>query len=120
MVDIKPDNIKVDYQHDDQGIIITKTQLTDLENAAYIPNDRYLKGVLMGNEDWHSPEAASRSKLGKPSDMYSFGLVVCSRPSTQSHLSNLGFSVSTPTSTISCSAKTPTSTNASKPAHCRI
>jgi serine/threonine protein kinase len=120
MLDIKPDNIKADYREDDEGMIITKTQLTDLENAAYLPNDRYLKSMLMGNEAWRSPEAVFRSKLGKPSDMYSFGLVVCSRPSTQSHLSNLGFSVSTPASTISSSAKTPTSTNVSRPAHCRI
>lgn len=79
MLDIKPDNIKIDCRDEDEEMIITKTQLTDLENAAFLPNGTYLRGMLIGNEDWRSPEAALRSKLGKPSDLYSFGLVVCSQ-----------------------------------------
>ncbi|KAJ8113983.1 hypothetical protein OPT61_g4029 [Boeremia exigua] len=74
-VHIKPDNIMLDY-HDDGGeLVVGKVQLTDLDNAAYLPNGRYIKGMVAGNENWRSPEAFFRGKLSKPADMFSFGIV---------------------------------------------
>jgi hypothetical protein len=66
----------VDYHHDEEELVLEKVQLTDLENAAYLPNGRYIKGMIAGNENWRSPEAFFKSKLGKPADVFSFGIVV--------------------------------------------
>ncbi|KAF1842332.1 kinase-like protein [Cucurbitaria berberidis CBS 394.84] len=74
-LDIKADNIMVDYHHDKEKMIVEKVQLTDLDNAAYLPNSRYIKGMLAGNENWRSPEAFFKSKISKPADMFSFGIV---------------------------------------------
>jgi len=78
MLDIRPNKIMVDYRDVDEKMMIKNVQLNDLDNAAYLPNGRYLNGMLIRNEDWRSPEAAFKIKVGKPTDMYSFGLVVCS------------------------------------------
>jgi serine/threonine protein kinase len=51
-------------------------QLADLENAAYLPPGRCIKGMLAGNEDWRSPEAHFKGELNKPADVFSFGAVV--------------------------------------------
>jgi serine/threonine protein kinase len=80
MLDIKPANIMVDHRDVEEKMMVKNVQLTDLNNAAYLPNGRQLNGMLIGNEDWRSPEAAFKSKVGKPTDIYSFGLVVCSQP----------------------------------------
>jgi hypothetical protein len=66
----------VDCKHGDQGIILEGVQLTDLENAAYLPDGKCVKGLLAGNDNWRSPEAHFKGKLSKPSDVFSFGLVV--------------------------------------------
>lgn len=120
MLDIKPATIMVDYREVDEKMMIKNVQLTDVNNAAYLPNGRNLNGMLIGNKNWRSPEAAFKSKVGEPTDLYSFGLVVCSQSRHTHIFLNLEFSVSTPTSVISFSARTPTSTNTSEPAHCRI
>lgn len=46
MTDIKPDNIMVNCKHEDQTTTVVDVQLTDLENAAYIPERRCIKGML--------------------------------------------------------------------------
>lgn len=56
--------------------MVEQVQLTDLENAAYLPKGRCIKGMLAGNDNWRSPEAHFKGELNKPSDMFSFGLVV--------------------------------------------
>lgn len=61
---------------DSQGTIIEKVQITDLENAAYLPKGRCIKGMLPGNDNWRSPEGHFKGELQKPSDMFSFGAVV--------------------------------------------
>jgi serine/threonine protein kinase len=66
----------VDYHRDESKMVLEKVQLTDLDNAAYLPNGRYIKGMLAGNENWRSPEAFFKSKISKPADMFSFGIVV--------------------------------------------
>jgi hypothetical protein len=66
----------VDYHHDEEKMVLENVQLTDLDNAAYLPNGRYIKGMIAGNENWPSPEAFFKSKISKPADMFSFGIVV--------------------------------------------
>jgi serine/threonine protein kinase len=56
---------------------LKKVQITDVDNAAYLPKGRYIKGMLAGNENWRSPEAFFKSKISKPADVFSFGIVVC-------------------------------------------
>ncbi|KAL6158224.1 hypothetical protein ACJQWK_07989 [Exserohilum turcicum] len=74
-LDIKADNIMVDYHEDKKEVVINTVRLTDLDNAAYLPNGRYIQGMLAGNANWRSPEAFLKSKLNKPTDMFSFGVV---------------------------------------------
>jgi len=75
-LDVKPDNILVNYRHVDQDVVVEQVQISDLENAAYLPRPRCIKGMLAGNDDWRSPEGHFKGELNKPSDLYSFGLVV--------------------------------------------
>jgi serine/threonine protein kinase len=73
---IKPDNIMADYHGEGESIVIEKVQLTDLENAGYLPKGRCIKGMLAGNDNWRSPEAHLKGELNKPADGFSFGIVV--------------------------------------------
>ncbi|KAH3916541.1 hypothetical protein HBH56_060020 [Parastagonospora nodorum] len=74
-LDVKPNNILVNHRHMDQEVVIEKVQISDLENAAYLPKPRCIKGMLAGNDNWRSPEGHFKGELNKPSDLYSFGLV---------------------------------------------
>lgn len=80
VVDIKPDNILVDSRHDGDAPTDSQVQLADLENAAYLPRGRCIKGMLAGNEDWRSPEAHFKGELSKAADVFSFGAVVSTPP----------------------------------------
>ncbi|CAN9080763.1 unnamed protein product [Alternaria alternata] len=73
-LDVKPDNILVNYRHVDQDVVVEQVQISDLENAAYLPKPRCIKGMLAGNDNWRSPEGHFKGELNKPSDLYSFGL----------------------------------------------
>jgi serine/threonine protein kinase len=66
----------VDYHHNEEEMVLEKVQLTDLDNAAYLPHSRYIKGIVAGNKNWRSPEAFFKSKLSKPADIFSFGIIV--------------------------------------------
>lgn len=66
----------LDYHDEPPHPKITKVQLTNLDNAAYLPHGRTLNNILAGNEDWRSPEASLENSIGKPTDIYAFGLVV--------------------------------------------
>lgn len=74
-LDIKPDNIMADCHGKEDHIVVDKVQLTDLENAGYLPRGRCIKGMLAGNENWRSPEAHLKGELNKPTDIFSFGAV---------------------------------------------
>ncbi|PYI08452.1 putative calcium/calmodulin dependent protein kinase [Aspergillus sclerotiicarbonarius CBS 121057] len=74
-LDIKPDNIMVECQHNGEDTIIEKVQIIDLENAACLPKPKCVKGMLAGNDNWRSPEAHFRGRLNKPTDIFSFGVV---------------------------------------------
>ncbi|KAL3469051.1 putative calcium/calmodulin dependent protein kinase [Aspergillus californicus] len=74
-LDIKPDNIMVDAHHNGQESVVERVQLIDLENAAYLPEGRCIKGMLAGNDNWRSSEAHLKGELNKPADIFSFGIV---------------------------------------------
>lgn len=67
-----------DCHGNEDNTIIEKVQLTDLENAGYLPPGRCIKGMLAGNDNWRSPEAHMKGELNKPTDIFSFGAVVSS------------------------------------------
>lgn len=78
-LDIKPDNVLVNCSDDTSALIIDKIQLTDFENALPIfpgEENAVFKGAVLGNEIWRSPEGHIASKIGKPTDMFAFGIVV--------------------------------------------
>ena len=67
----------VSFCWNDRDTIVEQVQITDLENAAYLPKDRCIKGMLADNDNWRSPEAHFKAELNKPTDIFSFGIVVC-------------------------------------------
>ncbi|EED15820.1 serine/threonine protein kinase, putative [Talaromyces stipitatus ATCC 10500] len=74
-LDIKPDNIMVNYRGSGSQTVVEQVQIIDLENAAYLPKGRCIKGMLAGNDSWRSPEAHFKGELNKPSDIFSFATV---------------------------------------------
>lgn len=66
----------VNYRDTGQEMAVEQVKLIDLENAAYLPKGRCIKGMLAGNDSWRSPEAHLKGELNKPSDMFSFAAVV--------------------------------------------
>ena len=76
--DIKANNILVEWKEKDKndGIEVEQVQVSDIEDAAYVPDDCVVKGRQVGNWMWRSPEAHASADVHKPSDMFSFGLVV--------------------------------------------
>ncbi|KAK2781483.1 hypothetical protein FQN53_000574 [Emmonsiellopsis sp. PD_33] len=74
-LDIKPDDIMVNYRGTGPEMTVEQVQIIDLENAAYLPQGRCIKGMLAGNDNWRSPEAHFKGELNKPSDIFSFGTV---------------------------------------------
>jgi serine/threonine protein kinase len=75
-IDIKANNIFVDRKDDSQEMVARQVQLGDLEDAAHVPLGSHIIGTQVGNYMWRSPEAHAEAGLGKPSDMFSFGVVV--------------------------------------------
>lgn len=62
-------------------IVIRQVQLGNLEDAAHVPLGSHIIGTRVGNYMWRSPESHVEAGLGKPSDMFSFGVVVnCETP----------------------------------------
>jgi hypothetical protein len=76
----------VTCSHADQETTVEQVQVTDLENAAHLPTGRCIKGMLAGNDNWRSPEAHFKGELNKPTDMFSFGIMVRSAPSILQNL----------------------------------
>ena len=66
----------INCRYINQETIVEQVQITDLENAAYLPKGRCIKGMLAGNDNWRSPEAHFKGELNKPADIFSFGVVV--------------------------------------------
>lgn len=66
----------VDGHYSAQHMMVERVQLINLENAAYLPEGRCIRGMPAGNDNWRSPEAHLKRELNKPADMFSFGIVV--------------------------------------------
>jgi hypothetical protein len=57
-------------------MVIKQVQLADIEDAVYVPPKSAIVGIQVGNQIWPSPEAHCQGQVNKPSDMFSFGIVV--------------------------------------------
>ncbi|KAI1413503.1 Ca2+/calmodulin-dependent protein kinase [Hypoxylon sp. FL1857] len=74
-LDIKANNIMIDYRETPEGIVVDRVQLSDLEDSTHIPPGQALRGLQVGNQFWRSPEAHVQGAVGKPSDIFSLALV---------------------------------------------
>ncbi|KAI1260242.1 kinase-like domain-containing protein [Xylariaceae sp. FL1019] len=74
-LDVKANNIMVDYHDTPEGIVVERVQLSDLEDSTHIPPGQALNGVQVGNQLWRSPEAHVQGAVGKPSDVFSLAIV---------------------------------------------
>ncbi|PCG92481.1 Hypothetical protein PENO1_088530 [Penicillium occitanis (nom. inval.)] len=75
-LDIKPDNIvMVDCHKTDQGHIkVEKAALSDFDCSLHLEGEKLLNAGI-GNVMWRSPEAHIGKGIGKPSDVFSYGLL---------------------------------------------
>ncbi|KAI1385706.1 kinase-like protein [Hypoxylon trugodes] len=74
-LDIKANNIMIDYREGPEGLTVDRVQLSDLEDSTHIPPGQALRGLQVGNQFWRSPEAHVQGAVGKPSDIFSLALV---------------------------------------------
>lgn len=75
-LDMKADNIMLDWEEKNSEIVIEQVRVIDLEDASYVPDNCVARGEQFGNWIWRSPEAHVGGPVHKPTDMFSFGLVV--------------------------------------------
>lgn len=73
---MKANNIVIDWEEEYHKIKITQVQLTDIEDSALVPPGCDILDKQVGNWMWRSPEAHTQGRVNKPSDMFSFGVVV--------------------------------------------
>ncbi|OQN98162.1 hypothetical protein B0A48_15994 [Cryoendolithus antarcticus] len=73
-LDVKPSNIVASLNTASLDVV-EKTTVIDIENAAYLPYSRHIKGTLIGHEYWRTPEAHFKGKLNKPTDIFIYALV---------------------------------------------
>ena len=66
----------VERKEDYYRIAIGQVQLADIEDAAQVPSGCDIVGKQVGNWMWRSPEAHAQGRVNKPSDIWSFGVVV--------------------------------------------
>jgi len=74
--DVKPNNIMVHWNGTDGNTTIRRVQIADIDDAAYVADDSAIVGRQVGNWMWRSPEAHASGQVHKPSDIFSFGVVV--------------------------------------------
>jgi serine/threonine protein kinase len=110
----------VECQHSGEDPFVEQVQIIDLENAAYLPKGRCIKGMLAGNENWRSPEAHFKGELSKPTDMFSFGIVVSPLNILQRSLLTSWFSVYTRYSNVLSLDLTRISENTKSKVHCLL
>ncbi|KAM5485051.1 hypothetical protein MaudMau93_005590 [Microsporum audouinii] len=76
---VKPDNVMINYTQDKQGQPLPeRVVLGDLDCSLKMKGDKLLRlpeGIKLGNVMWRSPEAQTGQGIGKPSDVFSYGLV---------------------------------------------
>lgn len=78
LTDIKPDNILVNWTHDEVGTkTITDVALGDFDITYKCETGAMIQSThAVGNAMWRSPEGQTGRGMCKASDIYSFGLVV--------------------------------------------
>jgi len=75
---LKPDNILLNYHNNgDSTLVVTATKIADIDNAVHLSKGQAIYATV-GNIYWRSPEAQLGAGISKPTDVFSFGLVVSS------------------------------------------
>ena len=74
--EVKANNILVQCEGEGDTRHITQVQLVDLEDAAYVRPGANIRGKQVGNYMWRSPEAHAQGRVNKPTDIFSYGIVV--------------------------------------------
>lgn len=84
MVDIKPDNILVNWTQDEEGNkTVTDVALGDFDIAFKSEaGESRETPYAIGNVMWRSPEGQTGRGVAKASDIFSFGLVVSNNKCT--------------------------------------
>ena len=93
-IDIKPDNIFVNYTEKDldNDVRFSEVQLGDLDGTCPIDSKWATSGTPLGAPMWRSPEMIMETPWGTPADIWSFGAMVSS--SFQSHKGTTNLSCS--------------------------
>ncbi|KAL9023222.1 MAG: hypothetical protein Q9196_007330 [Gyalolechia fulgens] len=74
-LDLKPNNVMLDWSRDRTGQFrIERVALGDLDCALKLAGEKLLDHRI-GNVMWRSPEGQTGKGVGKPSEVFSFGLV---------------------------------------------
>ncbi|KAL3474299.1 kinase-like domain-containing protein [Aspergillus californicus] len=73
-LDIKPDNVMINCSDNSGQLQIERAVLSDLDCALKLEGDRLLDARI-GNVMWRSPEGQVGKGIGKPSDIFSYGLL---------------------------------------------
>jgi hypothetical protein len=55
----------VNCRHAGKETLVEQVQVTDLENAAYLPKPTNIQGMLPGIDNWRRPEGHLRGELNK-------------------------------------------------------
>lgn len=74
--DIKPNNVLLNWSLDETGQFqVERVVLSDLDCALRLEGAKLLHHRI-GNVMWRSPEGQMGKGIGKPSEVFSFGLLV--------------------------------------------
>ncbi|ETI26444.1 hypothetical protein G647_03221 [Cladophialophora carrionii CBS 160.54] len=74
-LDTKPDNAMIDWNVDENGrFIVERVAWADLDCALQLMGEQLLDHRI-GNVMWRSPEGQTGKGIGKPSEVFSFGLI---------------------------------------------
>lgn len=77
LADIKSENVLIDYKTmRDSSVDIVRVCLIDTENALQVKDEHFMYDIDIVYRFWRSPEAHTRRMIGKPTDIFSFGLIV--------------------------------------------
>lgn len=77
VADIKSANVVINHTCPRQDEIeVTHVKLVDTESAYRLKEGQVVSGAELGHLFWRSPEAHMKISVGKPSDIFSFGILV--------------------------------------------